>query len=380
MSLLSYLKSLFGPRPVAQISGQLPSPPPGHPPKRGRFDHVIILDGTLCNLHPDQISNAGLAYRLVSQPIEGVRRRVYYEEGLQWQGWRQLRQLAEGRGVQGQIRRAYGWLASQYRPGDRIYLLGYSRGAYGVRALAGVIDRMGLLRHDQATARTIRDLFRLDESDMAPRAAGQTDRPAAITQFRTRHCHTLCPIEVIGVWDTVKAMGLRLPFFWLFRKPEVEFRDHALGAGVQNAFHALALDETRLAFEPVMWRGPPSRRVWLEQVWFRGAHADIGGQLGHAHHARGLSNIPFVWMMGRVEACGLRLPQGWPRDYPCDPTIPAVGSWRGWGRLFLLRHKRKICQDPSEQLHPTVLPLPDDSGMIDGSVIGDGAAQSLPIR
>lgn len=380
MSLLSYLKSLFGPRPVAQISGQLPSPPPGHPPKRGRFDHVIILDGTLCNLHPDQISNAGLAYQLISQPIEGVRRRVYYEQGLQWQGWRHLRQLAEGRGVQGQIRRAYGWLASQYRPGDRIYLLGYSRGAYGVRALAGVIDRMGLLRHDQATARMIRDLFRLDDGDLAGITAGAQGRKAAIAQFRARHCHGLCPIEMIGVWDTVKAMGLRLPFFWLFRKPEVEFRDHALGAGVQNAFHALALDETRLAFEPVMWRGPASRRVWLEQVWFRGAHADIGGQLGNANRPRGLSNIPLVWMMGRAEACGLRLPAGWARAYPCDPTTPLVGSWHGWGKLFLLREKRKICQDPSEQLHPTAMPLPDVSGFVDPPMGGDHAASSLPLR
>lgn len=375
MSLLSYLKSLFGPRPVAQTSGQLPKPPQGQQPKRGRFDHVIILDGTLCNLRPDHISNVGLAYKLISQPMDGVRRRVYYEEGLQWQGWRHLRDLAEGRGIQGQIRRAYGWLASQYRPGDRIFLLGYSRGAYGVRALAGVIDRMGLLRHDQATARNIRALFRLDESGAD--AADALRNAAAIDRFRSIHCHATCPIAMIRVFDTVKALGMRLPLLWLLRRPEVEFRDHALGAGVENAFHALALGETRLAFDPVMWRAPSVEHVRMEQVWFRGAHADVGGQLGRADRPRGLSNIPLVWMMGRAEACGLQLPQGWARDYPCDPTSPAVGSWHGWGKLFLLRQRRKICSDPTEELHATALPLPALGGMID-THSGGGVIPPMP--
>jgi len=324
-------------------------PPPGV--KRGVVDHVIILDGTLSSLEPGAETNAGLTFHLLRGAGRTMRRSVYYEPGLQWEGWRHAHELAQGRGLNRQIRRAYGYLASHYLPGDRIFLFGYSRGAYAVRSLAGVIDRVGLLTRDAATERNVRLAWRHYTRDPS--------RPAALA-FAARFCHPQTQITMIGVWDTVKALGLRLPMLWMLTEGRNAFHNHQLGPSVQHGFHALALHETRDAFEPVLWECPPDvdGAGWqgnVQQVWFRGAHGDIGGQLGGKVAARPLSNIPLVWMLERAESCGLILPSGWSAAFPCDPAAPMVGTMRGWGACFLLRHRRKIGRDRSESLHPTAL-------------------------
>ena len=318
-------------------------PPPGV--GRGGVDHVVILDGTLSSLTPGYETNAGLAFRLLSEPVAGQRRRLYYEPGLQWEGWRNLGTVAQGRGINRQIRRAYGWLATQYRPGDRIFLLGYSRGAYAVRSLAGVIDRVGLLRHDHATERNVTLAYRhymVGPDSQAARA------------FASDHCHPGAPIEMVGVWDTVKALGLRLPLLWMLTDKRHAFHNHHLGASIRHGFQALALHETRAVFEPVLWDCPDGWEGNVEQVWFAGAHADVGGQVGGLAAARPLANIPLVWMLERAEACDLALPSGWRERFPCDARAPMVGTWRSWGKLFLLRRRRPVGRDRSERLHPSV--------------------------
>ena len=102
----------------------------------------------MSSLDPGQESNPGHLFRLLHEMGTHANRRLYYEPGMQWEGWLRGVALLEGRGVAPQIQRAYGWLASGYREGDRIFLFGYSRGAYAVRSLAGVIDRVGLLKRD----------------------------------------------------------------------------------------------------------------------------------------------------------------------------------------------------------------------------------------
>ena len=92
----------------------------------------------------------------------------------------------------------------------------------------------------------------------------------------------------------------------------------------------------------------------MEQVWFRGSHSDIGGQLSGFEAARPLANIPMVWMLERAEACGLPLPESWHDRYVRDVTAPSVGTVRGWGKFFLARRRRVIGADPSERLHPSI--------------------------
>ena len=317
------------------------------PPRRGRTIHVIIIDGTMSSLEPGDETNAGLLARVLGEMRGEVS--LYYEPGLQWSEWRRVGDVISGRGINRQIRRAYGYLASRYHPGDRIYLFGYSRGAYAVRSLAGIIDRVGLLRADAATVRNIRDLYRHYEHS--------PDSDAARI-FARNNCHGEVEIEMIGAWDTVKSLGLNMPYLWRLSAPRHAFHNHALGKSVKRGFHALARNETRAAYAPVMW---DSRDDWdghLVQMWFRGAHGDIGGHLTGFEAARPLANIPLVWMLEQAELCGLPLPEGWAEAFPQDPRAPSIGTFRGFGRWVITRRPRKVGLDPSERVHPSVRQAP----------------------
>lgn len=335
---------------IRRRSHVLATPAP-HPAPEGRprpaQTHVILLDGTLSSLAPGDETNIGLTFRLLREARRaGAPLHLYYEAGVQWAGWRHLPHLAQGQGLNAQIRRAYGWLAMRYRPGDRIFLFGYSRGAYAVRSLAGVIDRVGLLRHDMATERMIRLVWR--HYQIAPQS------PAA-RHVASQYCHGDLAIDMVGVFDTVAALGMRLPLIWMLTERQHRFHSHQLGRAIRLGCQALALDETRVAFAPVLWQSPdPAQSEQrVQQLWFRGAHGDIGGQLGGRHAARPLSNIPLVWILAEAEAQGLALPADWRARHPQNPEAPMAGSWRGFGALFLLRWPRKVGLDPSERLHPT---------------------------
>ncbi|MEC3863190.1 DUF2235 domain-containing protein [Mesobacterium sp. TK19101] len=310
--------------------------------RRGQRDHVIILDGTMSSLKPGEETNAGLTYRLL-QEVPGLS--LFYEAGVQWDSWRSTPDVIMGRGINRQIRRAYGFLASRYRPGDRIFLMGYSRGGFAVRSLAGMIDRIGLLRSEKATERNIRQIYRLYQ--FAP----ESDTAHAFAKGR---CHATAKIEAVCVWDSVKALGLRLPILWRFHDDMHAFHNSELGPTIRRGFHALALDETRRAFAPVLWTSPPGFSGRVEQMWFKGTHGDIGGHIGHLTASRPLSNIPLVWMLERLHTCGIALPRDWRDRFPCDPAAPSVGTWTGLGKLFVLRRARRWGADSSEYLHPSV--------------------------
>ncbi len=312
-------------------------------PRRGPVTHVVILDGTMSSLDPGCETNAGLAYRLCREM--GGQLSIFYEPGLQWTDWRSARDVMVGRGLNRQIRRAYGYLASRYRPGDRIFLFGYSRGAYAVRSLAGMIDLVGLLKAQRATERNIRDAYRHYECTQSSDAA---------RAFSRAKCLQDVEIEMIGVWDTVKSLGLNMPVLWRLSEKAYAFHNHELSHNVKAGYHALALDETRVAYGPVMWNTKEGYAGRVEQVWFSGAHGDVGGQLGGFEAARPLSNIPLVWVLGKAQAAGLPLPDGWASRFPRDPLAPTSGTFRGKGRFFLTRRARKPLQDASERVHESV--------------------------
>ncbi|WBU56834.1 DUF2235 domain-containing protein [Paracoccus sediminicola] len=306
--------------------------------------HIVLIDGTFASLMEGRHSNIGNIYRML-RPMRGASLRVRYAAGQQLEAWGSLLGIAMGHGMGARIRDSYGWLASGYRPGDRIFLLGYSRGAFAVRSLAAMIGRVGLLRHDAATSRNIRSVWRMyrDGGDGGLRA-----------DFRSRFCHDTAPIEMVGVFDTVMALGIRLPLFWMLTEPRFRFHDQHLGHDVRRGVQALALNENRAAYRPILWNSAEHPPGAITQMWFRGFHSDIGGQLWRNDAARPLANIPLVWMLEQAEEAGMPLPEGWRCWFRRDADAPPVGNWRGWGKAFLARGPRVAGLDESEALHVSV--------------------------
>ncbi|MEL7259033.1 MAG: DUF2235 domain-containing protein, partial [Pseudomonadota bacterium] len=148
------------------------------------------------------------------------------------------------------------------------------------------------------------------------------------------------------------------------------FHNHHLGPAIRNGFQALALNETRMVYEPVLWDSIEGWHGRVEQVWFRGTHGDVGGQIGGFEAARPLANIPFVWMMEQAEACGLPLPQGWQAQFPCDANAPSAGSWRGNGKWFWLRRPRVVGSTQSEHVHSTAKTALENPGWFNWSGAG----------
>jgi len=319
------------------------------PPSKGRrtgrapVTHVIILDGTLSSLEPLCQTNAARAYTMLYEMGAAVS--LYYEPGLQRDNWRSIRDVVTGKGINRLIRRAYGWLATRYRPGDRIFLFGYSRGAYAVRSLAGVIDLVSLLRSEHATARNIRGAYR---------HYANSPQSETAQAFSRQHCHAQIEIDMIGVWDTVKSLGINAPILWRLFEHLHAFHNHELSSIVKHGFQALAHDEKRVAFSPVLWSCHDDYPGRLEQVWFPGAHGDVGGQLGGYEVARPLANIPLVWMLRRAAEIGLPLPEAWEERHPRDALVPARGTWRGHGKVLMTRKKRIVGADRSERLHHSI--------------------------
>lgn len=314
---------------------------PGRAPRNIAF----VCDGTLSSSAPGERTNAGRLARLLREFGASTGQIARYDRGVQGRGWERWLNAATGRTIGLSIRAGYGFLASRYRPGDRIFLFGYSRGGYAVRSLAGMIGRVGLLRAEAATERRITEAYRLYESDAAPER---------LARFRELYCHPHTPIEMLGVWDTVRALGLPFPGFSWFSPMAVDFHDHALGHHIRHGYHALAADETRLSYAPIKWERSEDWQGRLEQTWFPGDHADVGGEVRHRPEARGLSNIALNWMLRRAAAHGLALPEGWETRFPEDPGAPSSAG-AGWlSRGFLIRAPRRTGGGDGESLHVSV--------------------------
>ncbi|EBA13127.1 DUF2235 domain-containing protein [Roseobacter sp. CCS2] len=336
MPLRDWFFGLFGRRARTEESGVR---------GRGPATHVVILDGTMSSLAPGYETNAGLTFKLLNEVSRSANLTVHYEAGIQWRDWSNTWDVMTGRGINRQIERAYGVVATRYRAGDKIILIGYSRGAYAVRSLAGVIDLVGLVKSDCATVRVIRQAYRHYRSGA---------RSPVAQAFRDHHCHPNAEVEAVAVWDTVKALGLRLPIVWRWGQAQHDFHNHALGSHIRNGFHALAIDERRAAYAPIMWQCPVGWDGHMEQVWFRGNHGDVGGQVWQHPEARPLANIPLVWMLERLSACGVPLPDYWHSRFPQNVNAPSIGNWRGWAKIFLARRKRVVGKCRSERLHESI--------------------------
>lgn len=292
---------------------------------------IVCCDGTGNEVNTE-LSNVLKLYRVLKWSDEQV---VYYNPGIgtysknnTWQKYRQkikgLCQLATGYGLDGDVIDAYNFLCRNYERGDKIWLFGFSRGAYTVRVLAGFLNVIGLLSANQnnladyafsAYKKSINDVKnkRLDakaEKEETVSALAEAWHFSRVS--RTKKVQ----IEFIGVWDTVSSViaprvkGISLDLEIL------RYTDHNLI--VKTFRQAIAIDERRRMFRLKHWNEPQKFRVKpfkpasdvaqdIKQVWFAGVHSDIGG--GYPESESSLSKYPLDWMLEEARAHGLLINQ-----------------------------------------------------------------------
>ena len=206
-----------------------------------------------------------------------------------------------GRGFSKNLLDCYHFIFQNYQAGDNIYLFGFSRGAATVRSLSGFIHMFGVL--PKCREDLVREAFRIYKiKDAEVRAEKAKD-------FIEKNHTMWCKIKFLGVWDTVAALGL--PIKWLSylldRFMPSTFHKYDLSESVEYARHALAIDEDRKTFNPLVWDTITNDAAGrMKQVWFSGVHTDIGG----GYKEEELSNISLCWMIREATAKGLLLYKG----------------------------------------------------------------------
>ncbi|TXC73375.1 DUF2235 domain-containing protein [Sphingorhabdus soli] len=337
------------------------------PQSEGR-NLVVMLDGTGNELGRN-LSNVLKLFRMAEK---SERQLVYYDPGVGTIGrpspWRRLRQntekvlgLAFGYGLDENVLEAYSWLCERWQTGDKIWLFGFSRGAWTARVLGGMIHMIGLLRPDQ--------LNMCDYALGAYKRASDSDDLSIAWHFSRVSAARKAEIEFIGVWDTVASVLVPRPDrAWI---PSLETLPYtSTNPSVKSLRHALAIDERRRMFRPAHWKmgqkyiknpfskSPPPDQDAVE-MWFAGVHSDVGG--GYPEEESGLSKFPLVWMAEESKAKGLhintamlnhlargRQRKGGTHQYvKPDPSAKAHRSLRGaWWVLEILPKLTKYREWP----------------------------------
>ena len=235
-----------------------------------------------------------------------------YDDGVGTEDFKPLKMFAgaTGFGLARNVRQLYKELVRVYDPGDRIFLFGFSRGAFTVRTLAGFISRCGILdlaKFETAKAleggvnRAYKTYRRYYRTELARLFLGKPDTSMTV-RFREKYCLAgPVPIAFMGVWDTVDSVGtpFHISDFINLVIYRYKFPDDHLSEVVERACHALAVNEERDAFSPLLWRHDPR----VEQVWFAGAHSNVGG----GYPKQGMSLVALDWMMHQASASDLRI-------------------------------------------------------------------------
>src|SRR5690242_19910088 len=279
---------------------------------------VVLFDGTWNK--PESNTNVERLRRLIApRDAVGVEQLVEYIPGVGVEpGMARLLGGAFGYGLSGNVKDGYRWLCGRWQPGDEIWLFGFSRGAYTARSLGGMIRKCGLLRRDAGGG--VSDEAVTSAYAFYRDTAIKPGDPDAVRWRAARSTET--DIHFIGVWDTVGSLGIPDTASWFpLARSRYQFHDTDLSCIVKHAYQALALDEHRADFAPTKWTRNPdmlapgesptakkAEPVEVEQRWFIGAHADVGG--GNDHDGAGrvpdpLPELALAWLQRKAMAAGL---------------------------------------------------------------------------
>lgn len=273
---------------------------------------IIAFDGTwnLPDQAPEIDGNESTNVVKLHEAIlpahkDGTVQVKFYIPGVGTDWYDKLEGGAFGAGLSEKIIEGYKELAKTYEEGDQVFIMGFSRGAYSARSLVGLIRNVGLLK--KKNINRINDAYRLYRT----RDAGADTENAKF--FRETYSREI-DIHFLGVWDTVGALGIPFKSAKWFNHKYYEFHDTELSGIVLNAYHAIAIDEHRANYECALWDPIAKPNQTMEQVWFCGAHANVGG--GYTNNS--LSDVPLRWMMHKAIDCGLDL------DPLKIPQVPMV--------------------------------------------------------
>jgi uncharacterized protein (DUF2235 family) len=237
-----------------------------------------------------------------------------------------------GAGLITRIVRGYTFVSRNYVAGDKIFLLGFSRGAYTARALAGLIAARGLLDSTKLDLTDKEGAYRLGAAVWYDyrRTALQAntnwldhleetilDLPSFLLRPPRKDQLVSAPIETVAVWDTVGSLGIPDFNAQMVRIDVFQFADTKLSAVVQHGVHAIAVDEERGDFTPTLWDNDPR----VIQVIYPGAHADVGGGYTIDNNESGLSDCTLRWMTGELAKLGVQ--------FSSSPTFPPVPDPKG---------------------------------------------------
>jgi len=264
---------------------------------------IVCCDGTWNR--PDQVHNGltcasnvtKVARSIAAADSEGNPQIVFYDKGVGTGRFDRLLGGGFGWGIKRKILDAYRFLMTTYVPGDELFFLGFSRGAYTVRSTFGLIRNSGLLKPQFA--------HKLDDAYSLYRRRDKASHPNSVEAELFRRTYAFEPrAKFMGVWDTVGALGVPVGGVLRFLNKRWAFHDMTLSSQVDNAFQALAIDEHRKPFAPSVWQQSSSTiGQTLEQVWFAGVHSNVGG----SYPDSGLSDITLMWMISKAQACGLKI-------------------------------------------------------------------------
>jgi uncharacterized protein (DUF2235 family) len=254
---------------------------------------VVFSDGTGQKGGVGSNTNVYKLFNMVEDRTD--RQIAYYDPGL-GTDWRKITGMINGRGISKNILDCYRFIFENFKADDQIYLFGFSRGAATVRSLSGFIHLFGVLPTSRA------DL--LEQAYRIYKITDKDARKKKADAFISKHHTMWCKIKFLGVWDTVAALGLPIKFGGALIDKLFPHKFHSfdLSESVEFARQALAIDEERKAFRPVLWnRLENDKDLRMKQVWFCGVHTDVGG--GYIEEE--LSNISLNWMIQEATAKGL---------------------------------------------------------------------------
>jgi len=298
---------------------------------------VFCADGTWNS--PVTNTNVYRLYKALTVSADQV---TYYDDGIgaDASGLAKVLQGAFGDGLFEKIQAGYTQIAHVYEPGDQIYLFGFSRGAYTVRCLAGMIANCGL-PSGSFTDDCVKQAFAAYRSP-----ANRSAMLAGLTA-----CGLVqSGIQMIGVWDTVGALGIPAIFGGI-DESKYGFLDTGLHPDVKIACQCLAIDEHRAQFPATLWTSSPAPGQTINQVWFSGCHGDVGGGTATGGTVDGgtrLCDITLGWMIAQAKAAGLSFDPAAVVPYAVFPAKYALDAINeSWTPVFGPQHMRPVAANSS---------------------------------